>query len=350
MGCGIPPTCDVLQDQLKSVKQVRLDVEQLEGWDSAMLAFMTDIATVCNEHGIEFDRSKLPENAQKLIALAIAVPEKKDAAQKSEAGGNILVRLGKWVYSNQAGTLRMARFVGEITESLGRLLTGKAKMRARDFWAVMMFVSVDALPIVSMIAFLVGLIIAFLGAVVLVDFGANHYVSYLVSYGMLREMGAVMTGVIMAGRTGSAFAAKLGSMKVTEEIDALRTLGISPVDFLVLPRLLALSMMLPLLVVYADFVGIFGGMLVSIFMLDVPYEQFLSGMKVAVAPASFYLGVVKGFVFGITVAITGCQRGLQAGKGSDAVGVAATNAVVTGISLIILFNAIIDWIAAIYGF
>ena len=350
VGCGIPPTCSALQEQLQAVKKVLLDVNKLEGWDSAMLAFMTDIATICSEHKIEFDRSNLPDNAQKLIDLAIAVPEKKDASQKGKDNSGVLVQLGNWAFINKAGTLRMARFIGEITESLGRLFTGKAQMRSRDFWAVMMFVSVDALPIVSMIAFLIGLIIAFLGAVVLVDFGANHYVSYLVSYGMLREMGAVMTGVIMAGRTGSAFAAKLGSMKVTEEIDALRTLGISPVDFLVLPRLLALSLMLPLLVIYADFIGIFGGMLVSTFMLDVPYEQFLSGMKVAVAPPSFYLGVVKGLVFGMTVAITGCQRGLQAGKGSDAVGVAATNAVVTGISLIILFNAIIDWIAAIYGF
>lgn len=315
-----------------------------------MLAFITDVANTCEQSGIDFDSSGLPDNAQKLIELARAVPEKKDAAQKTPRAGNLFVQLGHWVYANRDGTMRMAHFTGEIIESLGRLCVGKARMRARDFWSVMFFVSVEALPIVSLIAFLVGLIIAFLGAVVLVQFGANHYVSYLVSYGMLREMGAVMTGVIMAGRTGSAFAAKIGSMKVTEEIDALRTLGISPIDFLVLPRLIALALMLPLLVIYADFVGIFGGMLVSTFMLGVPYEQFLSGIKVAVQAPSFYLGVIKGVVFGITVAMAGCQRGLQAGKGSDAVGVAATTAVVTGITLIIFFNAIIDWIAAIYGF
>jgi phospholipid/cholesterol/gamma-HCH transport system permease protein len=220
-------------------------------------------------------------------------------------------------------------------------------MRWRDFWVAVQSNGPGALPIVTVIAFLIGVIISFLGAVVLRRFGAGYFVSYLVGYGILREMGALMTGVIMAGRTGAGFAAELGSMKLTEEIDAYRTLGISPVDHLVMPRMLGLFVMMPLLTLYADFIGIAGGMVVALAVLDLSVTQFLNGLLTAVTLGDGLLGVFKAGVFGLVIGLAGCMKGMQAGGDAGAVGRAATSAVVLGITLIIAANAVIDWLAVL---
>ncbi|NBD38375.1 MAG: hypothetical protein GVY10_07400 [Verrucomicrobia bacterium] len=241
------------------------------------------------------------------------------------------------------------RFTGDWVLSLCRLFSRQSVFSGREFARVFRTVTTDALPIVSAISFLVGLIISFLGAVVLRRFGAEFAVAYLVGFGMLREMGAVMTGIIMAGRTGAAFAAHLGSMKVNEEIDALTTFGIPPIDYLVIPRLLAMVIALPLLTLYANVVGILSGCLVATAMMEVPANLYFQEMQAILGPEDFLLGMVKALVFGVLIGTSGCLRGLQCGSGANAVGVAATRAVVTGITLIILANAIIDWVAASFG-
>jgi phospholipid/cholesterol/gamma-HCH transport system permease protein len=238
-------------------------------------------------------------------------------------------------------------FTGEVADGFFRLIRRRARMRWRDFWVVVQSNGSGALPIVTLIAFLVGVIIAFLGAVVLRRFGAGYYVSFLVGYGMLRELGALMTGLIMAGRTGAGFAAELGSMKITEEIDALQTLGVSPVEHLVLPRTLAITLMMPLLTIYADVVGILGGLLVAITMLDLTPTQFVGGLLTVVTLPDALLGVFKGGVFGVIIGVAGCMKGIRAGSDAGAVGRAATSAVVLGITLIIVANALIDWLAAL---
>jgi phospholipid/cholesterol/gamma-HCH transport system permease protein len=246
-----------------------------------------------------------------------------------------------------AAIITAITFGGTVALSLASLMLGRVRMRWREFWVVVQSNSSGALPIVTLIALLVGVIVAFLGVVVLKRFGAGYYVSYLSGYGMLREMGALMTGIIMAGRTGAGFAAELGSMKITEEIDAYTTLGISPIDHLVLPRVLGLFVMMPLLVIYADFVGIAGGMIVAIALLDLTPTQFTTGLLTAVTLSDALLGVFKATVFGALIGIVGCMKGLQAGSDAGAVGRAATSAVVMGITLVIFANAIIDWLAAL---
>jgi phospholipid/cholesterol/gamma-HCH transport system permease protein len=223
----------------------------------------------------------------------------------------------------------------------------RIRLRWRDFWVVVQSNSSGALPIVTLIAFLIGMIISFLGAVVLRRFGAGYYVSYLVGYGVLREMAALMTGIIMAGRTGAAFAAELGSMKITEEIDAYRTLGISPVDHLVLPRVLGLVVMMPLLTIYASVIGILGGLVVAIALLDLSVVQFSTGMLTAVTLSDALLGVFKGTVFGLIIGLAGCMKGMQTGNDAGAVGRSATSAVVLSITLIVGANAVIDWLAVL---
>jgi phospholipid/cholesterol/gamma-HCH transport system permease protein len=252
----------------------------------------------------------------------------------------LVARVGAATLATWEGTREALAFFGEATFATGRLLTGRARFRLSDFLLVVQGVGAAALPIVTLISVLVGMILAFVGAVQLERFGASIYVADLVAIAMVREMGCIMTGIIMAGRTGSGFAAEIGTMKVTQELDALTTLGLPPMDFLVMPRMLALSLMMPLLCVYADVLGIIGGALVGIGMLDVTLAQYVNETRNAVTLTSYSVGIGKSFVFGVLVAIAGCLRGVQCGKSSSAVGDAATSAVVTSIVLIVVADGL----------
>ncbi|HUF68579.1 MAG TPA: ABC transporter permease [Longimicrobiales bacterium] len=327
------------------VRAVGFDATALGEWDSSLLIFLLQAEAWCEAQEIEFDATGLPVQISRLLALARAVPER--VVTVAEPRISRISRLGRSAQSAWQAWLEAVTFTGAVGHSFGRLLLRRVRMRWRDFWVVVQSNSSGALPIVTLIALLVGVIIAFLGVVVLQRFGAGYYVSYLVGYGMLREMGALMTGIILAGRTGAGFAAELGSMKITEEIDALRTLGVSPIDHLVLPRMLGLFVMMPLLTIYADFVGIVGGMVVAVTLLDLSTTQFVGGLLTAVTLSDALLGLAKSVVFGLIVGLSGCMKGMQTGSGASAVGRSATSAVVLGITLIIVANSIADWLAAL---
>ncbi len=330
-----------------TVRTIAFDTSALGTWDSSVLAFLLQGMRYGDTHDIACDIASLPPSIAPLLELARAVPDLETPAKKAAAP--FPARVGVKALAFYDESLASVAFLGEVTVSFGRLLRGQVRMRWRDFWVVIQSNSSGALPIVTLIAFLVGLIIAFLGAVVLRRLGAGYYMSYLVGSGMVREMGALMTGIIMAGRTGAAFAAELGTMKVTEELDALETLGLSPIDQLVLPRVLALFVMMPLLTVYAMFVGIAGGMLVALSMLDLNTAQFMSGLLTPLTLSDGVLGIFKGTVFGLIIGLAGCRRGLEAGSDAGAVGRAATSAVVTGVTMTVAANALIDWLATLLG-
>lgn len=243
----------------------------------------------------------------------------------------------------------MLGFIGEAFLAFGRLLVGRARFRRSELVLIIQECGAQALPIVSLISVLVGLILAFVGAVQLKMFGAQIYVANLVAIAMVREMGAMMTGIIMAGRTGAAFAAQLGTMQVNEEIDALKTMGLSPLEFLVLPRMLALILMMPLLVLYADLMGILGGVVVGIGMLDLSFSQYFEQTRAAITLTDLWLGVGKGVIFGVLVALAGCLRGMQCGRSASAVGDAATSAVVTAIVAIIVSDGLFAVITNVLG-
>lgn len=323
------------------------DSTGLGSWDSSLLIFLVQCETYCDANDLTCDRAGLPDRVVRLLALANAVPDSVHPITAPRA--SIVARIGSALLGAWAAVLAAITFTGEVALSITGLLTRRNHMRWREFWVVVQTNSSGALPIVTLIALLMGVIIAFLGVVVLERFGAGYYVSYLVGFGMLREMGALMTGIIIAGRTGAAFAAELGTMKVTEEIDAYTTLGVSPIDHLVVPRILGLFLMMPLLTLYADFVGIAGGILVSRAMLDLSFTQFANGLLAAVTLTDALLGLVKGTIFGLIVGVAGCMKGLQGGSDASAVGRAATAAVVLGITLIIAANALVDWLAATVG-
>lgn len=318
---------------------VEFDCAGVVTWDARFLNFINQCHALCEARGLEFRDAGLPKGIRQLLRLARAVPEKKDA-QRGVENSPPLERIGVRALKLGGGTMEMFTFLGSNVIALGRLLRGRAQFRWADAWLVMQQCGPEALGIVALINFLVGLIIAFVGAVGLAKFGASIFVADMVAIGTVREMGCLMTGIILCGRTGAAFAAQLGTMKVNEEITAFETFGISPIEFLVLPRLIALVLMMPLLCIFADAISILGGFTVSVLLLDVTATEYLTRTLAAIQLPGFLLGVAKGSFFGFLVAFTGCLRGMQCGNNAAAVGEATTRAVVAGITAIIAADGV----------
>jgi len=330
------------------VKKVAFDAGDLQGWDSSLLNFLYKLKERCDREKIELSLEGLPPGVRRLVDLATAVPERK-GARREKGRSPFLWRVADETIAFGRSSREMIDFIGEATLAFFRLLRGKARFRRSDLWVLMQEAGSQAVPIVSLISALVGLILAFVGAVQLVMFGAQIYVSSLVGIAMLRVMGAIMVGIIMSGRTGASYAAQLGTMQVNEEIDALKTMGISPMEFLVLPRMLALALMIPLLCIYADLMGMIGGLIVGVFMLDLKFMEYYNTTVETVGLAHFWIGLFHSFVFGILVALAGCMRGMQCGRSSSAVGAATTSAVVTSIVSIIVATAIITVLCNVLG-
>jgi len=338
-----PPNADAVIECLDSesgVRRVCFDTKSMTAWDSRLLTFLIKIHDYCDAHEIAVDPQCLPEGVRGLLELAHSVPERK-GAQRKAARESLLSRIGNYTLALGREIEANLSFLGEACLSLARFFVGKARYRRSDLLLMIQECGPAALPIVTLISILVGLILAFVGAVQLRMFGAQIYVANLVGLGMTREMGAMMAAIIMAGRTGAAFAAQLGSMQVNEEIDAFKTMGIPPMDFLVLPRMLALILMMPMLCLYADFMGILGGLLVGVGMLDITLLEYYHQTEAAIGMNDVAGGLFKSVIFGVLVALAGCLRGMQCGRSSSAVGNAATMAVVTGIVWIIVSDSML---------
>ena len=344
------PPAEGVEKEVVSGRATRVvfDTGSIADWDSSLIAFLLRVKDICSENGIAFDVDGLPEGARRLLKLALAVPER--AGSKKELSKEpILSRIGGKTTQLVGSLAEVMDFLGGAGVAVARLFTGRATLRWSDLLLFMQEAGSQAVPIVSLISLLVGLILAFVGAIQLKAFGAQIYVADLVGIAMVRVMGAIMTGIIMAGRTGAAFAAQLGTMQVNEEIDALKTLGVEPMEFLVLPRMVALIIMMPLLCIYADIMGILGGMIVGVTMLDLNPIVYLNQTKAAVSLTNVWIGLFYGAVFGMLVALSGCLRGMQCERSASAVGYAATSAVVTGIVSIIVATAIITVICNVLG-
>ena len=337
-----PASFSTLQRELARHHPTRLttDGATLGAWDSLLMAFLLQCHDHCQAQGIVFETRNMPEGIEKLLAVATAVKARPPAATETPSWLSVL---------NPRLMLRNVRediqeslaFTGQVTIALIRLARGKANTRFVDFRSFCYQAGPDAFAIISLTSVLVGMILGYLGAVQLQQFGAGIYVANLVVIGMLREMGVLMTAVVMAGRTGAAYAAQLGTMQTNEEIDAITTMGISPVEFLVLPRMLALIIIMPLLTIYADLLGIIGGGIVAGGLGITPIQYILQG-KSALAFSHIAVGLLKALVFATLIAIAGCRAGINSGRSSAAVGEAATNAVVTAIVYLIVADAAIN--------
>jgi phospholipid/cholesterol/gamma-HCH transport system permease protein len=337
-----PPALEAVLTQLDDAKDIKLLVfstEALGRWDTLLMTELIRLIDYGAKQGIKVDTTTLPEGIQGLLSLVYAVPERV-GARRQEIRTPWLEVIGK-------GGLRIVRdaqalvvFIGEIALSISAMARGKARFRWVDLWVYIQDCGPSALPIVTLISLLVGLILAFVGAVQLALFGAQIYIADLVGLGMTREMGGLMAAIIMSGRTGAAYAAQLGTMQVNSEIDALKTMGFEPMEFLVLPRILALILIMPLLCLYADLMGIVGGALVTVSFFDVSLVEYLNRTADAVHIPDFSIGVAKCAVFGVLIALSGCMRGMQCGRSASAVGDAATSAVVTGIVFIVIADSL----------
>jgi phospholipid/cholesterol/gamma-HCH transport system permease protein len=350
IGNALPPAEEVLSkiEAATTIRRVAFDTQNLSGWDTGFLTFLIKVINQCAQKTLPVDMNGLPEGVRKLLALASAVPERV-GARKETTKEPFLSRVGAATIEVGRSLPEVLAFIGEAFVAFLKLFTGKARFQRQDLWVIIQQTGVQALPIVSLISLLVGLILAFVGAVQLRMFGAQIYVADLVGIGMVRVLGAVMTGVIMAGRTGAAFAGELGTMQVNEEIDALQTLGIPPMEFLVLPRMLALMLMMPLLCLYADLMGLLGGLIVGVGMLNFSLMEYINETKSAVTLTNLWIGIFNGGVFGVLVALSGCLRGMQCGRSAASVGQATTSAVVTSIVCIVVATAIITLICEVLG-
>jgi phospholipid/cholesterol/gamma-HCH transport system permease protein len=321
----------------RSPRSVRLRAEGLDRWDSSLVRFVYEVQVWCREAKAACDTTSLPETARRLVLQLEQAQEKRVPADHSR---NFLSTVGLAAIDTRRQVREFASFVGECTLSAFGLVKRPGRFRWRDCFSEMQQCGAMAVPIVGLSSFLVGLTLAYTGAIILRQFGGDIWVADIVGLSTLREMGAVMTGVVLAGRTGAAFAAQLGNMKANEEIDALETLGIAPVDFLVLPRLLALTLMTPLLAMYANCMGILGGMVVSATVLDIPPNAYWVETQSNIDLADVSVSLIKSLIFGMLIAVAGCLRGLQAERSAAGVGRAATSAVVTSILLLIVADAV----------
>ena len=325
-------------DAKPELRQLGFDSQALSSWDTTLAVFLRNILHHCQARGIEIDLTGLPGGVRRLLELAATSIRKDDDDDYDE--DSLLNQVGETTIEFWQGAPRALHFIGDCAIALLNTLRGRARFRRADLGLLLQEAGPQALPIVSLISFLVGLILAYMGAAQLAQFGAEIYIADLVGIGMVREVGALMTGVIIAGRTGAAYAAEIGTMQVNEEIDALKTLGISPIEFLVLPRLLALVIMIPLLTLYADLVGILAGMAVSITIFDISaFEYYIQTVR-TLSLDHIMVGLSKALVYGACIAVAGCMRGIQCGRSAAAVGQATTSAVVTSIVFIVITASI----------
>jgi phospholipid/cholesterol/gamma-HCH transport system permease protein len=316
---------------------VRVRVDEVEKWDTSLLLFLFEVQEWCLAARVEFNSTALP---QKISALLVQFRSAHQASVPVDRSKNFLSGVGSATLETWDRARVASTFVGESVLGLIRLMRRPHRFRWRDCLDQMQQCGAMALPIVSLISFLVGLIMAYQAAVQLRQFGADIYVADLVGLSVVREMGPMMAAIILAGRTGAAFAATLANMKANEEVDALETLGIPPVQFLVLPRLVALVCMMPLLALYADCVGVLGGMVVARGLLEIPPSAYWIETQSIVDLSDVSTGLIKSVAFGLLIGLAGCLRGLQAERSAAGVGRAATSAVVTGILLIIVTDAV----------
>lgn len=336
-------------DSLPQVSTICLDSQKLTSWDSSLVSFLFRLKEECKKRKIVLVIDALPQGVKELLSLVQAAQSQKNEKILSSPKSSYLDKIADEFIKIFEGVKKLIDFLGELMLALLSLLQAKAYIRKEDFLRIVQNCGAEAFGLVSLISLLVGIILAFVGALQLMLFGAQIFIADIVGIAMVRVMGAVMTGIIMSGRTAAAFAAELGLMQVNEEIDAFKTMGISPMQFLVLPRFLALVLMMPLLTLYANFMGILGGLIVGSIMFGLNPVEYITRTQEAVGINNLWVGLVHSLVFGVIISIAGCFQGLRASPSALAVGTATTRAVVSAITSIIIATAIITYLCHLLG-
>jgi phospholipid/cholesterol/gamma-HCH transport system permease protein len=320
-------------------KQVVLDFREVQVMDSSGLAMLRALQEHCRERGVDVRHQGGSANVKRFLAF-LDVFETAAVAADIHPREHWIARLGAAFWESLQDAREMVSFAGSVVTATARLFTGVRRFRWREILYYVQMCGADAMPIISLISFLMGLTMAFQAAVQLRQFGANIFVADMLSLAFTRELGPLLTAVILAGRSGSAFAAEIGTMKVNEEVDALTVMGFDVTEFLVMPKVFALGLAGPLLTCLSDWMGLAGGVVVSVIGLDLTVASFMQEAYDILALSDVLTGLVKSFAFSILIGAIGCLRGLQTGQGADSVGRQTTSAVVSGLFLIIFADAI----------
>ncbi len=334
-----------LREQAALGTPLRVDADALTAFDADLAAALWPLLAPLARRGVVPELAGLPEDVR--TALALALPRGAAGAASApvadEEAAAVPARRGD-------GLRALLQFVGEVMLALGAVLRGRGPLRGREVLAQLDRVGPGSLPIVTLTVFLAGLLLAYMGGSQLDRIGATEYISQVVTVGIVREMAGMMTGIILAGRLGAAFAAELGTMQANEEIDALRTLGVDPVAHLVLPRLVAAVAMAPLLILYAMAIGVAAGMLPTVTVYRVGVAEYLEGAREALTWTHLWIGLMKGVLYMALVALAGCHEGLRAGRNAEAVGAATTRAVVRALVWIVAAACVTTVVLTSLGF
>lgn len=328
------------------IQAIAFDSHNLGRWDSSLLVFLLSVCEASRRRHIVLDTTGLPAAARRLLALLPAEPQ---AAMATLPRSGPVGWVGGWLIARWRDGVSFATLVGEAALRIVPALRGKARMRAQDLLAGIHDAGIAALPMVALVNILVGAIVAFVGGIQLRRLGAEIYVSNLIGVTVVREMAPLITAIVMSGRTGGAYAAEIAAMQGSGEIDALRALGVPIFDYLILPRVTALTLMMPLLCTYAGALGMLGGFAVAVDMMHISAGAFLTHLRAAVAGPDMLLGLVKSAVFGSWIATASCRIGMKAGRSATDVGQAATTAAVSGIVGVIALDALFDACANALG-
>lgn len=319
---------------------VRADLSAVTGMDDCGALVILQLKRMADSHGVRLELAGMPDHVRDLLdVLRVDDPPRPAGAKRTRP--DILTRFGMKTIQVWDQAVSHVSFVGEVTVTLLSLVRHPGMLRLGDTVLYMQRVGVDALPIVGLISFLLGLIMAFMSAVQLQQFGANIYVASLVALAMVRELGPIMTAILVAGRSGSAFAAEIGTMKVSEEVDALVTMGFKPAMFLVAPKIIASVLVVPLLAMYSNLFAIAGGLLIGVTTLDLTVNAYMAQTMSTLTIFDINWGIFKSAIFAVLIATVGCFKGYQVRGGAASVGQATTSAVVTGIFLVILVDSIL---------
>jgi phospholipid/cholesterol/gamma-HCH transport system permease protein len=321
-------------------RKVVVDLNRITYFDDFGALILFEMRRFLNERHIPFTITQPPPKAAEILALANFDDENLCGPLQKIKRPNMIIRMGDAAIATADNTRYQIAFLGSVILCFFHVLAHPGSLRKNDTLLLMQKTGVDALPIVGLISFLLGLIMAFVSSLQLEQFGASIFVASLVALAMVSELGPIMTAIVVAGRSGSAFAAEIGTMRISDEVDALFTMGISPTLFLVVPRIVAAVVVVPLLTIFADLFAIMGGMVISVTLLDLTVTSYVSQTIKSLTLFEFVWGLMKSVIFAILIAWIGCLRGFQVKGGASGVGNAATSAVVSGIFLIILFDSI----------
>ncbi|MBS4000535.1 MAG: ABC transporter permease [Desulfobulbaceae bacterium] len=334
----------------KDTKSITLDMENVERYDTFMLAFIYRVETMCKEKEIKFEMIGVNTDMQSYLDLLM--PKDEAEPEKEEKGSKFVLKvenLGNKIKTNLTDIHGFVEYFGILTTKMLKLFVKPLSMRWEDFPSQMFRSGVMALPITILIVFLIGLITGYQGATQLKRFGADMFIADLIGISITRELSPLMVAILVAGRSGSAFAAEIGSMKVTDEINAMTSMGYDKYEFLVLPRVLAVVLSMPFIVMICNVVGLFGGLIAAISTLDVTVISYINRLEMSLTYGDIASGLIKSLFFGFVIAAIGCYKGLKVEGGADSVGRMTTSSVVASVFMIILSDAIFTFIFQAIG-